>query len=429
MAYANRFVFMKTAYHRHIANFPNLLKTTIKWLLLIAIIATATGSASAFFLTALQWCTNLREHNLWIIMLLPIGGLGIGLLYHHYGTDVVKGNNLLLDELQLPQKPIPFKMAPLVLIGTLITHLFGGSAGREGTAVQMGGAIADRLAKPFRLNAEDRKILILMGISGGFASVFGTPIAGAVFALELMVLRKIKLQWLLPTFLTAFASDFICGAWHVNHIRYEIPNVPDFSAMTIVWAAVAGIFFGIAAMLFTRTTSIITRLFGFMKYPPLRPFVGGIVLVAAFFLIGNTNYHGLGIPIILEAFKNPVAHYAFALKILLTAVTLGSGFKGGEVTPLFFIGAVLGNALFGFIPLPLALLAGMGLAAVFSGATHTPLTCSFLGLELFGIASVPYIAIACFVAYVFSGSSGIYSSQDTSHKHRFYRKLQNLQNL
>jgi hypothetical protein len=165
-------------------NLSKTLRLSLQWLVICALIGLFSGSASAFFLVALEWVTKIREHNAWLIWLLPIGGLIIGLLYHYYGASVSKGNNLLLEEYENPQQPIPFKMAPLVLIGTLITHLVGGSAGREGTAVQMGGAIADQFSKLFHLNKNDRKTILILGISAGFASVFGTPLAGALFALN-----------------------------------------------------------------------------------------------------------------------------------------------------------------------------------------------------------------------------------------------------
>ena len=162
----------------------------LKWLFLSAVIGVLAGSASAFFLIFLDWVTEWREHHLWIIAFLPLAGLIIGLAYHYWGKEVVNGNNLLLEEFHSPKKLIPLIMAPLVLFGTLITHLFGGSAGREGTAVQMGAAISDQFSKLFKLNENDRKILQIIGISAGFAAVFGTPLAGAVFALEVMFLAK-----------------------------------------------------------------------------------------------------------------------------------------------------------------------------------------------------------------------------------------------
>jgi len=397
----------------------NTILLSLKWIFICVLIGIFSGSASAFFLVSLEWVTQFREHYNWIIGLLPIGGLSIGLLYHYYGKEVVKGNNLLLEEYENPQKTIPFKMAPLVLIGTLITHLFGGSAGREGTAVQMGGAIADQFSRLSsraqsrgKLDNSNRKTLIILGISAGFASVFGTPLAGAIFALEVLYFSKISIKSCILSFLVAYAAYFTVEFWQVKHTHYQISEVPEMTLQIMPWIILASVAFGFAAMLFSRTTHFWGRLFAkTITFPPLRPFVGGLILIIAIYLIGTTKYIGLGVPSIVDSFSNPNQSYDFLLKILFTGFTLGAGFKGGEVTPLFFVGATLGSALSVVIPLPIALLAGMGFVAVFSGATHTPIACTVMGMELFGIQSGFFIGMACVIAYFASGSIGIYHSQ------------------
>lgn len=388
-----------------------LLVYILKWLCLSVIVGILAGSASAFFLVSLDWVTNIRESNLWIIAFLPLGGLVIGLAYHYWGTDVVKGNNQLLEEFHNPKQVIPLKMAPMVLLGTLITHLFGGSAGREGTAVQMGAAISDQFSHLFKLKAQDRQILIIVGISAGFASIFGTPLAGAVFALEVLILKKYRYDAILPSLIAALIADYTCTAWNVSHTQYSIPLIPAMSAENLLWAILAGTIFGLAAMLFSKSTHFCTDIFKKIIYAPIRPFIGGIFIAATIWITGSYKYIGLGIPVIESAFKSDLNSYDFLLKILFTSFTIGAGFKGGEVTPLFFIGAALGNALIWFIPLPLALLAGMGLAAVFAGASNTPIASTILGVELFGIESVYFIGIACAFSYLFSGGTGIYTSQ------------------
>lgn len=393
-----------------------------KWAFLAAVISICIGSASAFFLVSLDLVTNYRENHLWIIALLPLGGLIIGLTYHYLGSSVVKGNNQLLEEFHSPKQIIPLKMAPLVLFGTLVTHLFGGSAGREGTAVQMGGAIADQFTHFLKLKDRDRKIILVMGISAGFASIFGTPLAGAVFALEVMVLGRMRYEALLPSFLAAVIADYTCQAWQVTHTHYSISYVPKMDPQNLGWTIFSGILFGLAAMSFSRATHFFGTLFKTnIKYPPLRPLLGGIVIALAVWILGTTKYIGLGVPTIVASFSQDLPYYDFILKLLFTAFTLGAGFKGGEVTPLFFIGAALGNALFFFVPLPVALLAGMGFVAVFSGATNTPIACTLMGIELFGAECGIYIGVACVVAYLFSGHTGIYSSQIIgSPKHLIY---------
>jgi H+/Cl- antiporter ClcA len=386
--------------------------TTFKWILICILIGILSGSASAFFSVSLEWVTQFRIHHDWIIWLLPFGGLIVGFSYYYWGESVVKGNNLLLEEYENPKKVIPFKMAPLVLLGTLITHLFGGSAGREGTAVQMGGAIADQFTKLFNLDNSERKILIILGISAGFASVFGTPLAGAIFALEVLYFSKINIKSIILSFLIAYAAYFTVEFWQVKHTHYSIPNIPEISLHNIVYTAIVGVLSGFAALLFSRSTHFWGSLFSKnIKYPPLRPFVGGIILAIAFAGFGFTKFSGLGVPVIIDSFSNQNQWYDFLLKILFTGFTLGAGFKGGEVTPLFFVGATLGSALSVIIPMPIALLAGIGFVAVFSGATHTPIACTIMGMELFGIQPGIFIAIACVIAYFSSGSVGIYKSQ------------------
>tara|TARA_R110002051_G_scaffold139763_1_gene212451 strand:- start:10433 stop:11737 length:1305 start_codon:yes stop_codon:yes gene_type:complete len=411
-----------------IEQIPSLIYL-FKWILICAIVGFASGSISAFFLFSLEWATNWRESHLWIIALLPVGGFIIGLSYHLYGNSVVKGNNLLLEEFHSPKKIIPFRMAPLVLFGTIVTHFFGGSAGREGTAVQIGGAVADRLTKLFKLSKRDRRIVLIAGISAGFASVFGTPLAGGIFALEVLILGRIRLDAIIPSFMAAVFANYFCEIWGITHTHYYINSVAEMNPINLLWALLAGIIFGLVAMLFSKSTHFWSNLFSkYIKYPPLRPVIGGVILAIAIYCIGTTKYIGLGIPTIVNAFNIDLNSYDFLVKILFTSFTLGAGFKGGEVTPLFYIGATLGNVLIWFIPLPMSLLAGMGFVAVFAGATNTPIACTIMGIELFGIESGVFIALACSTAYLFSGHSGVYSSQIIgSPKNTMYTKEKGIQ--
>ncbi|SCY23136.1 H+/Cl-antiporter ClcA [Flavobacterium anhuiense] len=405
---------------------PNqFLLSLPKWILICALVGIFSGSASAFFLVALEWVTQFRIQHKWIIWLLPFGGFLVGLSYYYWGESVAKGNNLLLEEYEEPKKVIPFKMAPLVLLGTLLTHLFGGSAGREGTAVQMGGAIADQFTKFFNLDHSERRILIILGISAGFASVFGTPLAGAIFALEVLYFSKINFKSILLSFLVAYAAYFTVEFWQIKHTHYSIPIIPELSLNNIIFTLIIGVLSGFAALLFSRSTHFWGYIFSKnIKYPPLRPVIGGVILAIAIAGLGFTKFSGLGVPVIVDSFSNANQWYDFLLKILFTGFTLGAGFKGGEVTPLFFVGATLGSALSTVIPMPIALLAGIGFVAVFSGATHTPIACTVMGMELFGIAPGIFIAIACTIAYFSSGSIGIYKSQIVKGaKYKLYQKF------
>lgn len=397
-----------------------------KWALICLPVGACIGSASAGFLISLDRATEFRENHLWIIALLPVAGFFIGLLYHHFGKEAEAGNNLLIDTIHAPGKVIPLKMAPLVYIGTIATHFFGGAAGREGTALQMAGAIADQFSKPFRLAVNDRAILIISAIAGGFGSVFGTPLAGAVFGLEFFTIGRIRYNAIFPAFLTAVIADLVTRLWQAQHTHYHIGSIPDVSFLNIAYAVIAGVFFGLCAATFSKTLHKAGSIFkSKIAYPPLRPLAGGIIVASAVWAIGTTKYIGLGIPTIVSSFEQQLPPYDFALKMIFTIVTLAAGFKGGEVTPLFFIGAALGNALGCFIPLPAGLLAGMGFAAVFAGATNTPIACSIMAIELFGSECGVYVAIACVVAYLLSGHNGIYGKQMVGEpKHRRFSNYQ-----
>ncbi|PCE64465.1 voltage-gated chloride channel family protein [Sediminicola luteus] len=402
----------------------------LQWVLLSLVVGALAGSASAWLLLALEWATDYREAHTVIIWALPVAGIVVGLLYHYYGADVVKGNNQIIEEALEPQKIIPLKMAPLVFIGTVATHLFGGSAGREGTAVQMGGAIADQFSSWFGLRSLDRKILLAMGVGAGFASLFGTPVTGAVFALEVLIIGRMRYEALLPAFMASIVANYVADLWPIAHTHYHISEVPHIDLQGVFWTLVLGVVFGLTARLFSKATHFWGNLFKkYVGYPPMRPFIGGAIIALIVYLMGTTKFIGLGIPTIVASFEQPMGQADFLIKILLTSFTLGAGFKGGEVTPLFFIGATLGSAMVWLVPLPVGLLAGMGFVAVFAGATNTPLACLIMGVELFGAESIVYTGLACVMAYLSSGHSGIYGSQrigSPKWRHNTHKKGQRL---
>lgn len=389
-----------------------LLASAVKWAALGSVVGVAAGSASAFFLWSLDLVTRTRTAHLWLIWFLPVAGLLVGLLYSRHGKDVAGGNNLILQELHEGGGKVPLKMAPFVLAGTLLTHLFGGSAGREGTAVQMGGSLADSLARLFRLSPDDRRLLLTSGVAGGFGSVFGTPLAGTVFGLEVTQVGGLKYEALVAAFCASVVGDLVCRAWGISHTAYPTIAAVELSLPLLGKMALLGIAAGLVGRLFADLEHGLKAAFRVVvPWEALRPVVGGLVVVAVVFGLHAFDYIGLGTPLILQSFTGNVATLAFLWKLLLTAITLGAGFQGGEVTPLFFIGATLGSTFGHLLGLPPVLAAGAGFVAVFAGAANTPIACILMGAELFGAGALPYLGLTCILAYIASGHAGIYTAQ------------------
>jgi H+/Cl- antiporter ClcA len=394
-----------------------LLRELAKWLALAALVAALAGSASALFLFALDWATRTREANRWLMWGLPVAGFCVGWLYLKFGQHVQAGSDLLIDEIHDPKKVVPLRMAPFVLGGTLISHLFGASVGREGTAVQMGGALADQLTHLFKLNALDRRMVLMAGISAGFASVFGTPLAGAVFALEVLALGRMRLDALLPCLAAAVMADQVGLWWGVQHTHYMAGAMPDITAWLLVAMVLAGVVFGLTGKLFAECTHALSAWMAQrITYAPLRPLLGGAVIATVVMWGNYDRYIGLGIAVMVEAFAQPLAPTDFLGKMIFTIASLGSGFKGGEVTPLFYIGATLGNALAPLLDVPFPLLAAVGFVAVFAGAANTPIASTLMAMELFGAQIGVFAALACVTSYICSGHSGIYRAQRGVHR-------------
>ncbi|MCA8993315.1 MAG: voltage-gated chloride channel family protein [Planctomycetaceae bacterium] len=412
-----------------------------RWLLICIPLGIAVGSAVALFLWSLDEVTKLQWQFPWLLFLLPVAGLISGLMYYKWGKESEGGNNLVMEQIHAPGGGVPTRMAPLVLLGTLITHLFGGSAGREGTAVQMGGSIASTLGRWLGFSEEDTKILLMAGVAAGFGAVFGTPLTGTIFAIEVLAIGRMSYRAVVPCLIASIIGDQTNTAWGVGHTHYHITSFENVAiesgAIQLDWltlgkVAIAAIFFGLASVLFAELTHLINRtLKKFVVKPWLRPVVGGSVVILLVFLLGTRDYLGLGVKTnpnqpdaitIQTCFAVGGAHwFSWWWKLLFTAVTVGSGFKGGEVTPLFFIGAALGHVLGVLLGVPVDLMAGLGFVAVFAGATNTPLACTIMAIELFApgngellsVGFVGYAAVACFFAYFLSGRSSIYSAQRT----------------
>lgn len=399
-------------FSKHFPLHPLAWRNRLVWLGLALLVAVLAGSSAALFLAVLDWLTNHRNENKQLIYFLPLAGLLVGWLYQRFGGLSGRGNNQLLDEFHVRRGGLPWVMAPLVLVGTWLTHAFGGSAGREGTAVQMGASLAYVLSEKLKLSRRHRRAMLLLGMAGGFAAVFGTPAAGAVFAIEVLGKGKHRYRHLLPALLTAWGAHAVCLAWGIVHTPFSLQRVLNLHFASLPALLAAALAFGLAARLFSGLGHFFSRqLAQLIPRLPLRAFAGGLLLSLVFWLTQNDRYLGLGVPVILEAFDQPLPWYDFLAKTLYTTFTLGAGFKGGEVTPLFFTGATLGSSLSAILPLPTDWLAALGLVAVFAGATNTPIACAVMGAELFGWMLFPLALPVCWLAVWVSGKAGIYSSQ------------------
>ena len=392
-----------------------ILKNFIKWFLLSVLSGIIVGIVISFFLKSLQLATSIRKANPIIIALLPFGGALVSYLYLKYGKDSSKGNNLIIERINKGEADIPFRMAPLVFFGTFITHLFGGSAGREGTGVQIGASITSKLSKLLNLNKKDTTIIIISGVSSGFGVVFGTPIAGTIFGLEVSTIGKMRYEAIIPCLISSYIGNFIARLLKVQHTHYPMEVVSS-SDYTIFYKVIlCSILFGIVSKLFSELTHYLKQYFTqLIPKPYIKSFVGGCIVILIALVLQTQMYLGLSLDLLKHSFENSVVGYTFIFKLILTSITLSTGFQGGEVTPLFVIGATLGSFLAPIINLPISFLAGLGMIAVFCGGTKTPLASFAMGLELFGGGNIKYIFITCVISYVFAGKSGIYSSQENN---------------
>ena len=385
-----------------------------RWVALAFVIGVLSGLLSAAFIESLNWATDTRNANDWLVFLLPLGGLVVGCTYHYLGRGLERGSNLMIDQIHSHTEWIPLRLTPIIFGASVLSHVVGGSTGREGAALQLAAGVTDPISKRLGLNPADRSLMLIAAIAGGFGSVFGVPVAGAVFALEVQRVGRVRYEALVPAFVASFVGDAVVRSLGIHHTHY--PHMPDIAWSTsMAWKVVLfGLIGGLIALVFVRLTHLIKdTMKKYVAWYPARPVIGGVLLAILILAFGWRDYSGLSIPLAIEAMNGSVAGQ-WGTKLLLTSLTIGSGFVGGEFIPLFVIGALAGASFAHIIGANVVVFAIIGSLTVLSGATNTPLACTLIGIELFGGHGVIFFAIACAAAYATSGHTGIYHAQRVS---------------
>lgn len=385
-----------------------------RWVVLATCVGAAAGMLSAAFIEALDWAGRTRGDSAWLVWLLPLGGLAVGASYHYLGKGLERGSNLLIEQIHGHTRWIPVRMSVLIFVCSVVTHVVGGSAGREGAALQLAAGVTDPVSKRLGLRQADRAVMLVAAIAGGFGSVFGVPVTGAVFALEVQRVGRVRHEAIVPAFVASFVGDAVVRGIGTEHTHF--PTVPAFTwdaalAAGLLLLGVAG---GLAAMAFVGLTHSVREVLSRrVAWYPARPLVGGVIVAALVLALDWRDYSGLSLHLASNAFGGSVEGDSWA-KLLLTAVTIGSGFVGGEFIPLLVTGALMGAGLADIIGADVALFAMAGALAVLAGATNTPVAMMILGMELFGGGGAAVFAVACVTAYACSGHKGIYHAQPVS---------------
>lgn len=387
------------------------IQVLLKWVIFALLSGLIIGVVGTLFYYCMKYATETRTKYPWLIFFLPVGGMLIVAAYRLLKDEKDSGTNLVLSAIHSGES-IPLKMAPLIFLSTVLTHLFGGSAGREGAALQLGGSIGNSLGRQFRFDEKDQHIMIMCGMSAAFSALFGTPLAAAIFSMEVVSVGIMHYSALVPCVISSLVAHGVASYFGIMPEQFTIGLIPDFSILTGAQTALLAVLCAGVSVLFCIALHTSEHLYKkYFKNTYLRIIAGGIIIIALTLLVGSQDYNGAGMFIIERCFENEYVPYAFLLKILFTALTLGAGFKGGEIVPSFFIGAAFGclfGNILGFAP---TLCTAIGMGAVFCGVTNCPITSLFICFELFGFQGMPYFLLSIAISYMLSGYYGLYRSQ------------------
>lgn len=397
--------------HKVIKHNLRRAQSSVKWVIFSIITGGIVGLLGTVFHLCLSFVTTLRAQNQWVVLLLPIGGLAIVAMYIMLHNDKDAGTNLVISAIHYNDE-LPLRTAPLIFLSTLITHLFGGSAGREGAALQMGGSIGNALGRFFHFDDKDKHVMIMCGMSAAFSALFGTPLAAAILPMEIVSVGVMYYNALLPCVISSLVAHSVAINFGVSAEHFILGKLPGFTVISAVKISALAILCAFVSIFFCVLLHKSEELFKhFIENKYLRIFTGGCILIVLTFLAGNQNYNGAGMDIISQCFDGSVRPEAFLLKMVFTAITIGAGYKGGEIVPTFFTGAAFGclfGNLFGFSP---ALCTAVGMTAVFCGVTNCPVSALCVSFELFGFDGMPYFLLATAFSYMLSGYFGLYRSQ------------------
>lgn len=387
------------------------LLSFLKWILISVIVGIILGFVGGSFHHATDYVTELRHKYTWLIYLLPVGGLIIVFLYNICKMQKDRGTNDVLSAVN-ENKKLSIFMAPLIFVSSTITHLLGGSAGREGAALQLGGSIASNLGEIFRLDENDKRIITMCGMSGAFAAVFGTPVTAAVFSIEVATVGNMYFSAFLPCIISAITGSRISILLGISPMKFTFTEIPAFDMMSILKIALLGVLTAILSIIFCTVMHKSEKIYSKVlpnKY--IRITVAGAIIILLTLIVGSYDYNGTGMDIVKKALAGEAKPEAFILKILFTAVTLGAGYKGGEIVPVFFTGATFGNTMGRILNLSPSFGAGVGVIGLFCGVTNCPIASAILSIELFGSQGLIYFALTCALSYMLSGYHSLYHEQ------------------